>query len=180
MIRTVQKKTVLALLVEANGLVRLKLDRALEQEHFEVLWTTTTQEAVAVYNRRHIDLLLLDLNQPLKVGWDIFEPMGALNPAMPIVLVAEKKTELEQTVAERVGTRLEKPFSLPALIQAMHLLLGQPVQNHRQATGSGPISNHLCPFGRTASQPAPPWRARQETATKQTYETESATGGRGQ
>ena len=170
----------LALLVEANGLVRLKLDRALEQEHFEVLWTTTTQEAVAVYNRRHIDLLLLDLNQPLKVGWEIFEPLGALNPALPIVMVTEKKTELEQTVAQRVGARLEKPFSLPALIQAMHLLLGQPVQNHRQATGSGPISNHLCPFGRTASQPAPPWRARQETATKQTYETESATGGRGQ
>src|SRR5213596_2798333 len=106
--------------------------------------------------------------------------VGALNPALPIVMVAEKKTELEQTVAERVGTRLEKPFSLPALIQAIHLLLGQPAQNHRQATGSGPISNHLCPFGRTASQPAPPWRARQETATKQTYETESATGGRRQ
>src|SRR6266545_2704345 len=83
----------------------------------------------------------------------IFEPAGALNPALPIVLVAEKKTELEPTVAERVGTPLEKPFSLPALIQAIHLLLGQP---------------------------APPWRARQETATKQTYETESATGGRRQ
>jgi CheY-like chemotaxis protein len=101
MIRTVQKRTVLALLVEVNGLVRLKLTRALEQEDFEVLWAATTQEAVAAYNRRHINLLLLDLNQPLKVGWDIFEPVGALNPALPIVMVTEKKTELEQTVAER-------------------------------------------------------------------------------
>src|SRR6266496_1187681 len=175
MIRTVQKRTVLALLVEANGLVRLKLNRALEQEHYEVLWTATTQEAVAAYNRRHIDLLLLDLNQPLKVGWDIFEPVGALNPALPIVMVTEKQTELEQTVAERVGTRLEKPFSLPALIQAIHLLLDQPTQTHWQATGSGPISTHSA-----SSQPAPPGRARQETARKQAYETESATGGRRQ
>jgi len=144
MIRTIQKRTVLALLVEANGLVRLKLSRALEQEHFEVLWTATTQEAVAAYSRRHIDLLLLDLNQ-LKVGWDIFEPVGALNPALPIVMVTEKKTKLEQTVAERVNIRLEKPFSLPALIQTIHLLLSRPTQTHLQATGSVPISNHFVP-----------------------------------
>jgi DNA-binding response OmpR family regulator len=175
MIRTVQKRTVLALLIESNGLVRLELTRAFVQEHFEVLWTTTTQEAVAAYNRRHIDLLLLDLNQPLRVGWDIFEPVGALNPALPIVMVTEKKTELEQTVAERVGTRLEKPFSLPALIQTIHLLLGQPTQTHLQTTGSKPISNHSA-----STQPAPLWRARQETARKQTYETQSATGGRRQ
>src|SRR6266700_6806769 len=103
MIRTLQKRTVLALLVEANGLVRLELSRALQQQHFEVLWTATTQEAVEAYNRRHIDLLLLDLNQPSKVGRDIFEPVGALNPALPIIMVTEKETEVEQTVAERVG-----------------------------------------------------------------------------
>ena len=125
----------LALLVEANGVVRLKLNRALEQEYFEVLWTATTQEAVAAYTRRHVDLLLLDFNQPLKVGWDIFEPVGALNRALPIVMITESKTELEQTVAERVGARLEKPFSLPALIQTFHLLLRQPTQTDLQATG---------------------------------------------
>ena len=164
-------------MIEANGLVRLELTRALEQEHFEVLWTATTQEAVEAYNRRHIDLLLLDLNQPLKVGWDIFEPLGALIPGLPIIMVTEKKTELEQTVAERVGTRLENPFSLPALIQTIHLLLDQPTRTHLQVTGSGAISNHLCPSGRTSSQPAPRWRARQKTARKQPYETETATGG---
>ena len=172
-IRTVQKRTVLALLVEANGLVRLEINRALAEEHFEVLWTATTQEAVAAYNRRHIDLLLLDLNQPLKVGWDVFEPVGALNPALPVVMVMEKKTELEQTVAERVGARLEKPFSLRALIQTIRLLLDRPTQVYLQATGSESISKHSA-----SSQPAPRWSARQETARKQTYETGSAPGGR--
>jgi DNA-binding response OmpR family regulator len=143
MIRTVQKRTVLALLVEANGLIRLELNRALAQEHFEVLWTTTTQEAVATYNRRHIDLLLLDLNQPLRVGRVIFEPVGALNPSLPIIMVTEKRTELEQTVAERVGARLQKPFSLPALMQTIHLLLDQPYETHLQVTGS---RTHLEPF----------------------------------
>jgi DNA-binding response OmpR family regulator len=163
MIRTVQKRTVLALLLETNGLVRLKLSHALEQEHFEVLWTATTQEAVAAYNRRHVDLLLLDLNQPLKVGWDIFEPVSALNPALPIVMVTEKKTELEQSVAERVGTRLEKPFSLPALT---------PTQTH---SASERRRTHLEPFSLKPTSAA--WTARQRTARKQTYETESATGG---
>src|ERR1051326_1507771 len=124
MIRTVQKRTVLALLlVEANWLVRLEISRALQQQHFEGLWTTTTEEAVAAYNRRQVDLLLLDLNQPSKVGWDSFKPLGALNPALPIIMVTEKETEVEQEVAERVDARLEKPFSLRALIQTVHLLL---------------------------------------------------------
>jgi len=161
---------VLALLIEANGLVRLELNRALAQEHLEVLWTTTPREAVAAYNRRQIDLLLLDFNQPLKVGWEIFEPVGALNPVLPIVMVTEKKTELEQTVAKRVNTRLEKPFSMPALIEVLHRLVGQPAQTRLQATGGGPILNHLASGQR--------WTARHATARKQRYETESAIGGR--
>jgi DNA-binding response OmpR family regulator len=178
MIRTVHKRTVLALLLEANGLVRFELDRALKQGHFEVLWTATTLEAVAAYNQRHIDLLLLDLNQPLRVGWDLFEPVGSLNPALPIVMLTEKMTELEKTVAERVVARLEKPFSLLALKQTIHLLLNQPRQARLQATGSGPGSKYLCPPARTSSQSASSWRTGQETEGNQTYETESAAAGR--
>lgn len=68
------------LLVECNGLVRLKLRRALGQEHFQVLWTATIQEAVMAHNWRHIDLLLLDLNQPLKVHCQMFGPLEAFEP----------------------------------------------------------------------------------------------------
>jgi hypothetical protein len=42
-----------------------------------------------------------------------------------------------------VGTRLEKPFSLPALIQTIQVPLGQPTQTHLQATRQ---RTHLEPF----------------------------------
>jgi DNA-binding response OmpR family regulator len=152
----------------------------LEQEYFEVLWTATTQEAVAAYNRRHIDLLLLDLNQPLKVGWDIFEPVGALHPTLPIVMVTEKKTELEQTVAERVGTRLEKPFSLRTLIRTIHLLLGQPTQTHSASERQRTQLEPFVPVRTDLKPTSAALESQTRTARKQTYETESATGGRRQ
>jgi DNA-binding response OmpR family regulator len=145
------------------------LDRALKREHLEVLWTATTQEAVTAYNRRHIDLLLLDLNEPVKVGWDIFEPMGALNPALPIVMVTEKKTELEQIVAARVGALLEKPFSLPALIQTIHLLLAEPRKPIcKRASAANPHLELFVPVRKDLKRANAAWIAGRETERNQT------------
>ena len=143
MTRTVQNSTVLALLVEANGLVRLKLTSALEQEKYEVLWAATVEEAVQVCAQHHIDLLLLDLKQPLNQGWAAFERLRALNPALPVVILTERKTEFEQAVAGRVGALLEKPFSVASLIHTMNVLLGRPAQPHLpRRDSSEPCANH--------------------------------------
>ena len=92
----------------------------------------------ATYSR-----LLLDLNRPLQEARDIFERLSALNPAMPVVIVTEKKTEFEQTVAERVGALLEKPFRVAALIHAMEVLLRRPPETDlRRTARSELIPNH--------------------------------------
>lgn len=143
MTRPVQKGTVLTLLVEANGLVRFKLTGALEREGYGVVWAATVEEAVKGYERYHIDLLLLDLNRPLKEGCDVLERLSALNRAMPIVILTHHKSEFEQLVAGRVGAILQKPIRVSSLIHTMNLLLGQAAttqQAHRVL--QEPISNH--------------------------------------
>lgn len=123
--RAVQKGTVLTLLAEANGLVRLKLTGALEQEGYGVLWAATVEEAVKAHERYHIDLLLLDLNRPLKEGCDVFERLSALNRAMPVVILTHDKSEFEQAIAERARAILQKPIRVSSLIHTMNMLLGR-------------------------------------------------------
>jgi DNA-binding response OmpR family regulator len=120
--------TVLALWVEANGLVRLKLTQALEREGFVVLWATTLEEAVKASEGNRVDLLLADLHEPLASGSELLGRLRPLKLAIPLVLVAEAKTEFEAWTEGRVVTTLQKPFRLSALIQTVNALLTQGKQ----------------------------------------------------
>lgn len=116
-------KTVLALLLEANGIVRFKLSGALEEEGYVVIWAATVEEAVKTSANHHIDLLLVDFNQPLKPGEELFPRLKMINPGIPMVLITEQKTDFEPATAGRVGAVLEKPFRVASLIHTMNALL---------------------------------------------------------
>ncbi|HXT40800.1 MAG TPA: hypothetical protein VN887_12375, partial [Candidatus Angelobacter sp.] len=62
------KRKVLAVLVNVTPLTRAIISRAFKPTDFEVFWTANLSEAVEVSTRHHVDLLLLDLNQPLRAG----------------------------------------------------------------------------------------------------------------
>lgn len=130
------KKTVLALMMSTDSLTRLNLNRALAAANYEVVLTATPQEAVEACDRWHIDLVLLDLNQPLRLGWEIFERVTVHNANAPVIILTESKTAFELTVASQVGALLEKPFSAASLVHTVNVLLGQPARPHLLA-GTG-------------------------------------------
>ena len=101
-----------------------------------MVWTATPQEAVEACDRWHIDLVLLDLNQPLRLSWEIFERVTLHNAPAPVIILTERKTEFELTVASQVGALLEKPFSAASLVHTVNVLLGQPARPHLLA-GTG-------------------------------------------
>jgi DNA-binding response OmpR family regulator len=144
-------KTALALFVEANGIVRLRLTGALEQEGFVVFWAADIEEAVRISEAHAVDLLLVDFNPPPKPGGEFFRRLKAVNPAIPMVLITEQKPDFDLSAAGRVGAVLEKPFRVADLIHAMHGLLNQPRLLRRQRTASGPAANYV--MNLTASTP---------------------------
>jgi len=124
------KKTVLALMMNTDSLPRTVLNRALGAANYGVVWAATPQEAIEASNRCHVDLVLLDLNQPLRQGWDIFERVTAHNPTVPVVILTERRTEFEEAAASQVGALLAKPFSAASLVHIVNVLLGLPAQPH--------------------------------------------------
>jgi len=135
-------KTVLALFVEGNGIVRLRLTGALEHQGFVVFWAASIEEAVKISEAHDIDLLLVDFNPPPKPGGEVIRRLKAVNLAIPMVVITEQEPDLDLTAAGRVGAVLQKPFRVADLIQAMHGLLNQSRHLPRQMTVSGPAANY--------------------------------------
>ncbi len=120
------KKTVLALLMDVTPLTRAIIGRAFKPTDFEVLWTTSASEAAEASMRYHIDLVLLDLNQPSSTVWKIYTRLTVLNRGTPVVILTEHKAATEEAVADERVAVLKKPFSMVALIQTINTLLGKP------------------------------------------------------
>lgn len=120
------KNNVLTLSPDVTPLTKETLNRALTPENFEVFWTANVAEAVEARTRHRIDLLLLDLNQPLRKGWGDYEPLITLNHVTPVVVLTEHDSAHEQTATAQVGAVLRKPFSAATLIHTINHLLNLP------------------------------------------------------
>jgi DNA-binding response OmpR family regulator len=59
--------------------VAVALTRALRSEGFDVLHAFNGHQAVAICRRIRVDILPVDLNMPVKNGWDTFERLNSIN-----------------------------------------------------------------------------------------------------
>ena len=123
-----KKECVLAIDDEPDFLELLKA--ALECSGFTVYTATNSKEALAVYrdHQRDIGMVLLDYLLPEMSGEWIFENLQCLNPEVRVVLL----TGCEESVADRMLKRglrgyLQKPFSLPELVQRVRDAIDSPV-----------------------------------------------------
>jgi len=67
--------------------------------------------------------VLLDLNMPVKNGWDTFEQLTREHPLIPIIIATARPNQLFTALSAGVGALLEKPMDIPTLLQAMAKLL---------------------------------------------------------
>src|SRR5213594_2731548 len=63
------------LVVDDDVSVRESLGRALKLENYEAVLAANGDEALQKFCEGYIDVVLLDLNMPVKNGWDAFERM---------------------------------------------------------------------------------------------------------
>ena len=93
-------------------------------------------DAIDKFLKGYIDLVLLDLNVPVKGGWDVFERITALNPLLPIIIITARSEQYELAATAGASALMEKPFSLPQLLGTITKLLNEPVAQrlHRIAS----------------------------------------------
>jgi CheY-like chemotaxis protein len=132
------------LLADDDEEVLAALDDVLRSEGYEVIVARNGREAIARFYEGHIDIALLDLNMPVKGGWETFERLTTIHPLLPIIIITARPDQYPLAVAAGVGALMEKPLDLVVLLQAIQDLLSEPIEQRlSRLTGKRPITRYL-------------------------------------
>lgn len=113
------------LLVDGDLAIRQILVRLLEDENYFVRTAASGVEALALAQADSFDLALLDLNLPVKDGWDTFMRLSATHPELPIILITARPSQFFPTLASGVDALLEKPLDFVKLFRTIRELLAE-------------------------------------------------------
>jgi CheY-like chemotaxis protein len=127
------------LLVEDDSTVRESLSDVLLAEGYVLIPAENGQQALELASRLPVDLALLDLNMPVKNGWDTFEQLTREHPFIPIIIATARSHQLFTALSAGAGALLEKPIDIPTLLRTMQNLLAESAEQ-RLARLAGKIS----------------------------------------
>lgn len=110
------------LLVEDDTAITLGLVFSLEQEQFEVKSCATVCEALALLKTMTFDLVLLDINLPDGLG---FEVCQSINGRIPVIFLTASDEEVSVVMGLEMGADdyITKPFRVRELIARIKSVL---------------------------------------------------------
>ena len=116
------------LLTDDDPAIRQILLRLLTEEGYSVLTATNGVEALELARVTKFDIALLDLNMPVKDGWETFKQLSTRQPELPIILITARPNQLFPALASGVVALLEKPLDLTKLFLTIHNFLEEPME----------------------------------------------------
>jgi CheY-like chemotaxis protein len=126
------------LLVDDDPSVLDALGTVIESEGFELVSAANGHQALEKFRLQPIDIVLLDLNMPVKGGWDTLERLTTINPLLPIIIITARSDAYPVATAAGVSL-MQKPLDIPLLLEAMRELLAEPAAKRlARVTGHGP------------------------------------------
>lgn len=113
------------LLVEDDTMSQMMMTRYLRKQDLDVDLAEDGQAAINYLAKSRPGVILMDLNLPIKTGWDVMDWMKEEGVALPIIVIT---ASIEPSVKERVLTYpcdsfMLKPLNLPHLLSEIHRLL---------------------------------------------------------
>ena len=118
------------LLVEDNEMNRDMLSRRLERKGFDVIFALDGQAAVAMADREHPDLILMDMSLPVMDGWEATRRIKANEKLhnIPIIALTAHAMSGDREKALQAGCEEydTKPIDFPRLIEKINVLLKTP------------------------------------------------------
>src|SRR2546423_279059 len=133
------------LLVDDDHAVLQSLARVLIAEDYVPLLARDGKNALEVLAAGHVDLIMLDLNMPVRDGWQTFQTLSRDYPLLPIIIITARCNQRFPALAAGVGALMEKPLDFPHLLETIRALLEEPPEE-RLARVSGRLSQfHFYP-----------------------------------
>jgi DNA-binding response OmpR family regulator len=120
------------LLVDDERSIRESLSKILGAENYEIVQAENGREAIEKHSAKRIDLLILDLNMPVKNGWVTLDWLVEINPLLPVVIITGRSNQ--RALAETAGADvlMEKPLDVPLLLQTVRELMDEPVERRAE------------------------------------------------
>lgn len=133
-------KTEHILLVADDFAVRYALAQVLAEEGYHVIRAANVEEALKFRNAR-IDLVLLDVNMPIRDGRDTCERLTVHNPLLPVIVITARPNQWFTALSSGVGALMEKPLDFTDLLASVRQLLSEPaaVRMARIAGGTAEV-----------------------------------------
>ena len=117
------------LLVDDDSSVVAALTGVLRSEGYDVIQAFDGHAALEHFHTvGGTAIALLDLNMPVKGGWDTFEQLTAINPLLPIIVITARPGQYPLAAAAGVAALMEKPLEIPLLLATMRKLLAEPTE----------------------------------------------------
>lgn len=133
------------LLVDDDPGIRQILLRLLAEEDYLVQTAANGVAALELVNATKFDLVLLDLNMPVKNGWETFEQLSTKYPLLPIILITARSNQFFPALASGVGALMEKPLDFVKLFHTIHDLLEEPAETRLARSLGRPAAFHHIP-----------------------------------
>ena len=111
---TAVKATIL--LVDGDEDLRDSLGRTLRSAGYDVAVASDGPEALNSLRTTGFDLVLLDLDLPIRNGWDILGQIITISLSLPLIIVTERPNKQRLAAQSGVVAVLEKPLDLPLLV----------------------------------------------------------------
>jgi CheY-like chemotaxis protein len=132
------------LLADDDDEVLAALSSVLTSEGYEVIVAKNGREAIEQFLEQHIDVALLDLNMPVKGGWEAFERLTTIHPLLQVIVITARPDQYPLAIAAGVAALMEKPLDLPLLLQTIDDLLVEQLENRlSRLAGRRPITRYL-------------------------------------
>lgn len=113
------------LIADDDPSVRKSLAKVLKDVAYNVIEAVDGAEAVEQFKSGPVDLLLLDIDLPIRDGWDVFGTITGQAPDLPIIIITGKDNQYDTAVAAGVGTLMEKPLDVAQLLETIQELLAE-------------------------------------------------------
>jgi len=121
----------LILIVEDDSQIRTLLKETLEQEGFSTIVAEHGLEALALYEKNEIDLVITDILMPEKEGLGLITDLRKADPLVKIIAISGGAPQISPgcnlDLARMFGAQhtFQKPLDVDALVRTIHDMLSQ-------------------------------------------------------
>lgn len=123
------------LMAEDDENLGLILSERLKSKGFDVDLATDGAIAMAMYQKKKYDLLILDIMMPVKDGFTVAKEIRKADPATPIIFVTARSMKEDVLKGFEIGADdyLTKPFSMDELMVRIHAVLRRTLHKNAPA-----------------------------------------------